>query len=90
MSAIIEHLMDLHDAAAEVRHTDGAPEYNGAANNARNAFRAALEAHISAPDPELLAACMAVDAHYGASLDHQPTYVQLARMALAKATGAAA
>ena len=48
MNPVVEHLMDLHDAASEVRHTDGAPAYNSTANNARNAFRSALEAAIPA------------------------------------------
>lgn len=43
------------------------------------------DAGLIAAAPDLLEACQAMDAHYSASLDHQPSYVRLARAAIAKA-----
>lgn len=45
------------------------------------------DARLIAAAPELLEACIAMSAHYSASLDHQPAYVRIARSAIAKAEG---
>ena len=43
---------------------------------------------LHALNAELLDACKQVDAYYSASLDHQPSYVRMARAAIAKAGAA--
>jgi len=43
----IEHIMALHDEAAESRHVNGAPEYNAQAAAYKQALRAAIEQALS-------------------------------------------
>ena len=55
----------------------------------RDARHAAAEMTLAADSErdELLTVARMIDAHYSASLDHQPAYVKLARAVLARAAG---
>lgn len=49
--------------------------------------KAKANARLIAAAPELLKVCEAVSSYYGASLDYQPHYLEMARAAIAKAEG---
>lgn len=51
------------------------------------AKRMEANARLIAQAPDMARVCELIDAHYSASLDHQPPYVALARAALAKVRG---